>query len=220
MQTFGTRTLPPPSLLPEEVSEAVGAYGRARLATGKAQTDLSHHRRVGVPQARERDVEAAADALEDGKQSPEPKHERNALDKLAGLERSVSAAELVEQRSGQRLDAVIEATSDQIAKAASERTVRAVNDYLTAVDALEQAVADLSEARALSAWASEPSASYKLRAALPVPLVLHSSDPPDVGPVIAGLREAIEPPKRALLPSPFGAPAEVEEQTEEPVPAA
>ena len=219
-QTFGTRALPPASLLPEEVKEAVTAYERARLATGKAQAELGNHRRVGVPQARQRDVEAAADALENGKPAPDPQHERRALDLLAGLERAVSAAELVEQRSAQRLDAVIAATSDQIAKVASERAVRAVTDYLTAVDALERAVNDLNEARALSVWASEPTASYKLRAALPVPLVLHSSDPPDVGPVIAGLREAIEPPQPQPLPSPFAPPAEVEEQTDEPVPAA
>jgi hypothetical protein len=216
--TFGgTRALPPAESLPEEVKEAVTAYERARLATGKAQAQLGNHRRVDVPQARQRDVEAAADALENGKPAPEPKHERAALDKLGGLERSVSAAELVERRSAQRMNETIEAHADSIGKAASERTIKAVGDYLTAVDALEQAVNDLHQARALSAWAGEPNASFKLRAALPVPLVLHSSDPPDVGPVIAGLREAIEPPTRAPMPSPLGSPAE--QPDDEPVAA-
>lgn len=218
-QTFGTRALPPAESLPKEVKEAVAAFEKAREATGQAHADLGNHRRVGVTQAKQRDIEAAADALEKGKSAPDPQHERAALDRLAGLERAVSAAELVERRSLQRLNEAIEAHADSIGKLAGERTVQAVNDYLTAVDDLERAVADLNEARALSSWAAEPTGMYKLRTGLAVPVPQHGNDP-DVSAVLAGLREAIEPPQRQPLPSPFGAPDEVEELTDEPVTAA
>lgn len=97
--TFGTGSLPPASLLPGEVADRISAHGQARDRVAKAQAELGSARRVGLPQARQRDIEAAADAVERNKPAPKPVHEAKAVAKIASLERDVAAAELVERRS-------------------------------------------------------------------------------------------------------------------------
>jgi hypothetical protein len=156
MQMFGTRTLPPPSLLPHDVARAVEALRGAQARTREAKRSVGQQRRVGVPAARQRDVEATADALERGTKDPGPKHERQAVEKLADLERSSGAAELVERRARQRLDETIAAHADQINEQAGERMKAAIKAYTSALDRLDEALAELSQAVALSEWAKDP----------------------------------------------------------------
>lgn len=99
-QTFGTRELPPKELLPGPVADAVTAWRGACEDAGKARAALGQHKRVGMRQARQRDIEAHAAALEAGKAPPTPgTHEERAHQKLSDLERALAAAELVPERS-------------------------------------------------------------------------------------------------------------------------
>jgi hypothetical protein len=91
--------------------------------------------------------------------------------------------------------------------------------FMSVIDQLEAAVAELAAAQALRAWAREPGGSYKLRAGPAVPLVFHSSDPLPISDVIDALRKALDLQQRQSLPSPFGATAEQADEVE-PVPAA
>lgn len=69
MQTFGSRSLPPAELLPGPVAEALKVLAATRLRVQGASRDLGNHRRVGLAQAKAKDVEAHADALEKGQKA-------------------------------------------------------------------------------------------------------------------------------------------------------
>jgi hypothetical protein len=206
-QVFGSRVLPPPGELPGPVSDAVTAWREASERATKARVNLGRARREDLPAAKRRDVEQAADALEAGRREPGPTNERKALDRIAGLERQASAAELVARRADARMVERIEEHAEEIGKLADERLAAARSDYLAAVGDLEASIGRLVEAVALRTWAADPQASWKVRGLRPVPIMQHSSDGASVDSVIAGLREVIEPPKRKPIPSPFSVPA-------------
>lgn len=201
MQMFGTRTLPPPSLLPHDVARAVEALRGAQARTREAKRSVGQQRRVGVPAARQRDVEATADALERGTKDPGPKHERQAVEKLADLERSSGAAELVERRARQRLDETIAAHADQINEQAGERMKAAIKAYTSALDRLDEALAELSQAVALSEWAKDPQ-SFAQAARVAGAGAGSLRRRPWRRRAVAAMRRAIEPPQRRPIPSP------------------
>jgi hypothetical protein len=219
-QVFGSRQLPPPSLLPGKVSDAVEAWRGAAKDAAEAKAALGHHRRAALPAARREDIEQYAAALESGK--PPPKrgtHEERADQKLRELERQAAAAELVESRARARMDERISEHAGAIAHAAEKRAAEAKRDFLAAIDALEAASERLREATAFQIWAKDTGAPWKLRALRGVPIPRHSSDAPDLGSVVSALREVVEPPRRPSIPSPFTVAAPVEEPKGEPAPA-
>ena len=91
--------------------------------------------------------------------------------------------------------------------------------YVGALDVLESAVGELSEGMALSNWASDPSASFKVRGLRAVPLS-PTADRAMVDVVLAALRELVEPRQRPSMRSPFSGPApDPEAPAVEPTPA-
>jgi hypothetical protein len=212
------RRLPPTDSLPGKVRDTITAYSEAAERARSAATKVAQARRVELPQAKQRDVEDAADALEAGKQTPERTHEERMAGRIAEMERQQEAAELVADRCRVRMDQAIKAHSDQIERAAAERVEKAKSGYLGALDALEKAVADLIEGKALAAWARDPLLPYTLRGLRRAPIVPASSDGVAVDAVIAALRQVLDPPQRPRKPSPFGGPAPT--APSEPAPAA
>lgn len=215
-QVFGSRQLPPPSLLPGKVSDAVEAWRGAAKDAAEAKAELGNHRRVAIPAARREDVEAHAAALEAHK--PPPKsgaNEQRAHQRLAQLERQAAASELVESRARARMDERISEQAGAIAHAAERRMAEAKKRFLSAIDDLEASVEELTTAIALKAWSEDPSQSYKQRGLRNVPVPQHSDDGPDIGMVVGALRQVLEPRHRPPMPSPFG----VRQPQAEPAPA-
>jgi hypothetical protein len=104
-QMFGTRALPPGEAVPGEVADAIEAWREAQARTGRAKAALGEHRRIGIAQARGKDIEQHAAAIEAGTAPPKSgAHEQRANQKLAQLVREVAAAELVEERCRQKMD--------------------------------------------------------------------------------------------------------------------
>jgi hypothetical protein len=195
---FGSRQLPPPSLLPAQVCDVIAAHNEAVERVREARATLTRARRDDLAAAKRADTERAADEIERGKAPGRPQNEERALDKIAALERQVGAAELVERRALERMDEVISAHADQIREGADERLARARAAYLETLDALEAVVSDLVVALALHRWAGNPSVSYKQSGLRPVPIPRHSSDGVRFASAVAGLRELVPSPVAAV----------------------
>jgi len=206
-QVFGSRVLPPPSVLPGKVSDAVEAWRSAQERSTQAQAVLAKHKRDALPAARRKDVEAHADSIEQGSTPPKRgAHEERALSKLVELERAVEASQLVQQRAYARMNAAIEERGGDISHLAEKRASEAKERYLAAIDQLAEAVEELRQAFAFKTWASDTSASYKARGLRAVPVPQHGNEP-DIGSVLGALRDVIEAPRKPGIPSPFTAPA-------------
>jgi hypothetical protein len=204
---YGTRSLPPASLLPGEVADRITAHGQARDRVAKAQAELGSARRIGLPQARQRDIEAAADAVEANRPAPKTNHEAKLLTKMQGLEQQIAAAELVQQRCLARLNAAVEEHAAQIGHEAERRLGRAKQDYLDAIERLAGASEALTEAVAFKNWSAQPESSFKQRGLRNVPIARHAYEGPDIGMVLDGFRRVMEPRQRPSIPSPFAVPA-------------
>jgi hypothetical protein len=204
--TFGTKEWPPPELLPAAVRDRLTAFGEARDRVAKLAAELGDAQRLGLPQAKRRDLGAAADAVEQGKPAPKTSHEAKLLTKMQGLEQQIAAAELVQQRCFARLNAAVEEHAGEIAHQAERQMAEARKAYLSAIDELEAAAELVTTAVAFKAWSAEPSGSYKRRGLRNVPIPRHSDEGPDVGMVLDGLRRVMEPRQRPSIPSPFPAP--------------
>jgi hypothetical protein len=206
-QIYGTRPLPPPELLPGEIRDTIAAYSGALDAARRAKAAVGEQRRVGLAQAKARDLEAGADALEAGKGLPAPTYQQKARDKLAALERNAESAELVAERCRVRMDTAITDSAEEIAAQANVRLQRARNNYLAALDAVEEAAGDLATAAALVAWVRDPQSSWKLRAVM-APLPASSESRQTVNVLLGAMRQAVEPARRKPVPSPFSVPAD------------
>jgi hypothetical protein len=214
---FGQRSLPPAEAVPPAVSDAITAWREAQARTGRAQAALGEHRRIGIAQARGKDIEQHAAAIEAGTAPPKSgAHEQRANQKLAQLEREVAAAELVEERCRQRMDERIGEHQAEIVSTAEARFSRARHDYLASLSEVERAIGELVAALAIKSWADNPTASYRLRGLRPVDRLM--GEPP-VSDVIDALRALLEPKRPQYMPAPFRA-APVEEPKGEPEPAA
>jgi DNA anti-recombination protein RmuC len=205
--TFGTKEWPPPELLPAAVRDRLTAFGEARDRVAKLAAELGDAQRLGLPQAKRRDLEAAADAVEQGKPAPKTSHEAKLLTKMQGLEQQIAAAELVQQRCLARLNAAVEEHAAQISHEAERRMGRAKQDYLDAIERLAGASQALTEAGAFQTWASDPvGSSFKQRSLRNVPIERHADEGPSIDMVLDGLRRVLEPRQRPSIPSPFPAP--------------
>jgi hypothetical protein len=205
---FGQRILPPAEELPPRVRDAVAAREDSQAKLREAQVELGNLERVGLPRARQKDIEDAASAIEEQKSPPKPQHEARALRKLDELRRSVQANELVLERATARLDERIAEHQSAISRAAEKRLSDAKSGFRQAVDDLDAATAELIAANALAGWAADPTTIYKQRGGGPV---LHgipsaSGDPLTAAEVIAALRTVFEPRPPCRIPSPFAVP--------------
>jgi hypothetical protein len=204
-QTFGVKGWPPAALLPNEVADKISALAQAQARVAKLHAELGGAQRIGLPQAKRRDLEAAADAVEDGKAAPKVNHEQKVAQKIAGLEHEIQVAELVEQRCLARLNATVEEHASAISQEAERQMAEARRAYESAIDQLEAAAELVTTAVAFKNWSAQPESSYKQRGLRNVPIARHS-DEPDVAAVIDGLRRVMEPRQRPSIPSPFPAP--------------
>jgi hypothetical protein len=208
--TFGQRILPPAEDLPLRVRDAVAAREDSQRRLREVQVEMGNLERVGLPLARQKDIEDAASAIEEQKSPPKPQHEARALRKLDELRRSVQANELVLERATARLDERIAEHQSAISDAAEKRLSDARNGFLQAVDDLEAATAELAMAQALVAWVGDTTMPFKLRAGPTLPsLTSPAGDPLGVGAAIAALREVFTPRRAHTIPSPFGVPTEL-----------
>jgi hypothetical protein len=204
-QTFGVKAWPPPSLLPAAVADKISAHAEARDRVGKLQAQLGNATRIELPQAKQRDVTAAADAVEAGRPAPKTSHGAKVLTKMQGLEQQIAAAQLVQQRCLSRLNGAVAEHATQISHEAEKRMARAKAAYAEALDSLATVVEELREAVALRSWSADPSTSFKVRG-VSVPIERHADSEPSVDAVLDAMRRALEPRRSPTLPSPFPAP--------------
>jgi hypothetical protein len=211
MPMFGSRVLPPPADLPARVRDAVAAREDSQRKLSEAQAELGNHERVGLPMARQNDIEEHARASEEGKPAPKRgQHEERAVRKLDELQRSVEANSLVLKRATERVDERIAEHRDAINHAAQKRLGDARKDFLRAVDDLDAATAELAMAQALVAWVGDTTLPFKLRAGPTLPsLTSPAGDALGIGTVIAALRSIFEPRPAHRIPSPFGVATEL-----------
>jgi hypothetical protein len=211
-QTFGTVQLPPANLLPGQIGDRLTALAEARQRLGDVQLALGNAKRIELAAARQRDIEAAADATERGERLPKGTAEAKVVAKIAGLEREASAARLVVQRCEVRLREAIEENREAIGRDAEGKLSDARKRYSDTIDKLDGIIADLAEALALATWSRDPAQSYRVRGLQTESPSTRTQVP--LGELIAMLRSVGQPPRRAPLPSPFAVPA-----VEQPAPA-
>jgi hypothetical protein len=218
---FGQRILPPPEDLPPRVRDAVAARTDSQLKLSEAQDELGNHKRTGIAAARRTDIEEHARAIEEGKPAPKRgQQEERALRKLDELQRSVEANSLVLERATERVDERIAEHQSAISHAAQKRLGDARRGFLSAVDDLDAAVAELVQASALAEWARDPSLSFRPRGApVLVGLTTPAGDPLGVGAAIDAMRQVFEPRRPRGIPSPFTVPAPPAEPEPEIKPA-
>jgi hypothetical protein len=212
-QTFGVKVWPPPSLLPAAIRDRLTAFGEAQDRVAKLHAQLGNVRRVELPEAQRRDLELGANAVEEGKAPPKVSHEQKVAQKIAALEHEIQVASLVERRCLERLNAAVEEHAAQISHEAERRATEARKRFLATVDELATAADAVREAFALKAWATSPTMNWKVRG-LGVPVARHADSEADIGMVLDGLRAAIEPRRRPMLPSPFGVAPQPEPEPE------
>jgi hypothetical protein len=81
-QTFGVKVWPPPVLQPGAVRDRLAAYREAQDRVAKLAAELGDAQRLGLPEAKRRDLEGAADAVEAGRPGPKTSHEAKLLVKM------------------------------------------------------------------------------------------------------------------------------------------
>ncbi len=133
-------------------------------------------------------------ALEAGKALPKGKpHEHKARERIEQLTRREQAAATLAARAHSALLEALDLGQPRLAEHAEHNRVEALAEYGRTVEQLDAATATLAEANALTGWARDPRANFKVRG-LRVPLARHGSDAPTADAVLAALRQLAAPP--------------------------